>query len=65
MQKENTLNIPKMDSTLKENLNEGFTHIEEGAGVLQYELTGVWFVLTVIHINVELISLKNRRGENV
>lgn len=33
--------------------------------MLQYKLTGVWFVLTVIHINVELISLKNKRGEHV
>lgn len=29
--------------------------------MLQYELTGVWFVLTVIHINVELVSLENIR----
>lgn len=28
--------------------------------MLQYELTGVWFVLTVINIYVELISLENR-----
>lgn len=34
--------------------------------MLQYELTGVWFVLAVIHINVELVSLeKRRRGESV
>lgn len=38
--------------------NEGLTHIEEGAGMFQYELTGVWFILTVIYINVELISLE-------
>lgn len=38
--------------------NEGFTHVKEAAGMLQYELTGVWFVLTVIYINVELISLE-------
>lgn len=30
--------------------------------MLQYQLTGVWLVLTVIHINVELISLKKGRG---
>lgn len=42
-------------------LHEGFTHIEEGAGVLQYELTGVWFVFTVIDINVKLISLEKRK----
>lgn len=43
--------------------NEGFTHVEEGAGMLQYELAGVWFILTVIYVNVELISLEKRRGE--
>lgn len=43
--------------------NEGSTHVEEGAGMLQYELTGVWFILTVIYINVELISLEKRREE--
>lgn len=43
--------------------NEGSTHVEEGAGMLQYELTGVWFILTVIYINVELISLE--RGEKL
>lgn len=43
--------------------DEEFTHIKEGAGMFQYELTGVWFVLTVIHVNVELIGLEDRRGE--
>lgn len=43
--------------------NEGSTHVEEGAGMLQYELTGVWFILTVIYINVELVSLEKRRRE--
>ena len=41
------------------------THVEEGAGMFQYELTGVRFVLTVININVELISLENRRGGEI
>lgn len=40
--------------------NEGFTHIEEGASVLQYELAGVGFVLTVIYVNVEFISLEEK-----
>lgn len=31
--------------------------------MLQYQLTGVRFVLTVIDINVELIRLENRRGK--
>lgn len=31
--------------------------------MLQYELTGVWFILTVIYINVELVSLEKRRRE--
>lgn len=42
--------------------DEEFTHVEEGAGMLQDKLTGVWLVLTVIHVNVELVSLENRRG---
>lgn len=29
--------------------------------MLQYELAGVWFVLTVIHVDVEFISLGKRR----
>lgn len=41
--------------------NEGFTHIEESASVLQYELTGVGFVLTVIYVNVEFISLEEKQ----
>lgn len=39
------------------------TYIKEGASLLQYELTGVWFILTVIYIDVEFISLeKNGEG---
>lgn len=38
------------------------TYVKEAAGMLQYQLTGVWLVLTVIHINVELVSLKKGRG---
>lgn len=39
------------------------TYIKEGASLLQYELTGVRFILTVIYIDVEFISLeKNREG---
>lgn len=43
---------------------EASTYIEEGAGVLQHQLAGVGFILTVIHIDMELISLQEkRRGE--
>ncbi len=45
--------------------NEGYTHVKEGARMLQYELTRVWFILTVIYINVELIGLENRREEKM
>lgn len=41
--------------------NIGFTYVKEGASMLQYELTGVWFILTVIYIDVEFISLEKRR----
>jgi len=41
-----------------------FTHVKEGAGILQNQLTGIRFVLAVIHINVELIRLENRREED-
>lgn len=43
------------------------TYIKEGASLLQYELTGVWFILTVIYIDVEFISLgkKNRRRVSI
>lgn len=40
------------------NVIPGFTHIKEAASVLQDKLTGVGFVLAVVHIDVELISLK-------
>ena len=43
--------------------DEEFPHIEESAGVFQDELTGVGFVLTVIHVNVELIGLEDTREE--
>lgn len=44
---------------------EASTYIEEGAGVLQHQLAGVGFILTVIHIDMELISLQEeRRGED-
>lgn len=35
--------------------------------MLQYELTGVWFILTVIYIDVEFISLgeKKEKGKNL
>lgn len=39
------------------------THIKEGACVLQDQLAGVWFVLAVIHIYVELISLEKERRQ--
>lgn len=41
------------------------TYIKEGAGVLQDELTGVWLVLAIVHINVELIGLKATEQEDV
>lgn len=42
------------------------THVEEGAGILEYELAGIGFVLAVVHINVKLISLENgEEGEDV
>lgn len=37
-----------------------FTHVEEGACVLQDQLTGVRLVLAVIHVDVELISLEKK-----
>lgn len=37
------------------------THVKEGTGVFQHQLAGVGFVLAVVHVDVELISL--RRGE--
>lgn len=37
------------------------THVEEGAGMFQHQLAGVRFVLAVVHIDVELISLKEKR----
>lgn len=40
---------------------EASTYIEEGAGVLQHQLAGVRFILTVIHIDMELISLQEKR----
>lgn len=40
---------------------EASTYIEEGAGVLQHQLAGVGFILTVIHIDMELISLQEER----
>lgn len=43
--------------------NKGFTYVKEGASMLQYELTGVWFILTVIYIDVEFISLGGKKGE--
>lgn len=42
-------------------VRQGLTYIKECASMLQYELTRVWFVLTVIHIYVELISLKTKQ----
>ena len=43
-----------------------FTHVKKGAGLLQYELTGVGFVLTVIHVNMKLVSLeRTRTGEEI
>lgn len=41
--------------------NKSFTYVKEGASVFQNELTGVWFILTVIHVDVEFISLEKRR----
>lgn len=32
--------------------------------MLQDELSGVWFVLTVVHIHLELISLDEARAMN-
>lgn len=37
-----------------------FTHVEEGACMLQDQLTGVRLVLAVIHVDVELISLEKK-----
>lgn len=42
---------------------EASTYIEEGAGVFQHQLAGVWFILTVIHIDMEFISLHEERKE--
>lgn len=40
------------------------THVEEGASVFQHQLAGVGFVLAVVHVDVELISLQEeRKGE--
>lgn len=33
--------------------------------MLQYELTGVWFILTVIDIDVEFISLGKKRKKRI
>lgn len=33
------------------------THVKEGPSMLQDELTGVWFVLTVINVNMKLVGL--------
>lgn len=44
---------------------EASTYIEEGAGVLQHQLAGVGFILTVIHIDMELISLQEERTGEV
>lgn len=41
------------------------TYIKEGSSLLQYELTGVWFILTVINIDVEFISLETKKGRMV
>lgn len=35
----------------------GDTHIKVVPSMLQDELSGVWFVLTVVHIHLELIRL--------
>lgn len=40
---------------------EGDTHIKVVPSMLQDELSGVWFVLTVVHIHLELISLDEAR----
>lgn len=37
------------------------THVEEGASVFQHQLAGVRFVLAVVHVDVELISLQEER----
>lgn len=38
------------------------TYIKVGSSVLQDELSGVRLVLTVVHIHLELISLKRRNN---
>lgn len=38
------------------------THIKVVPSVFQDELGGVWFVLTVVDIHLELVSLKEERN---
>lgn len=42
---------------------EGVTNIKVVPGMLQDELSGVGFVLTVTHIHLELISLEEKEEE--
>lgn len=37
------------------------THVEEGTGMFQHQLAGVRLVLAVVHVDVELISLKGEK----
>lgn len=37
------------------------THVEVGPGMLQDQLRGVWFVLAVVHIHLELVRLSQEQ----
>lgn len=41
----------------------GDTHIKVVPSMLQDELGGVWFVLTVVHIHLELIRLERQKDD--
>lgn len=36
----------------------GYTYVKVGAGMVQDELSGVRFVLTVVHVHLELVRLQ-------
>lgn len=41
----------------------GDTHIKVVPSMLQDELGGVWFVLTVVHIHLEFIRLERQKDD--